>query len=155
MCAQTHGRAYVQPHTPTHPYVYTPMYARIRTYTRTRRKFSDIKSTLQHCQTEFHHQSDSIHFYYPKRCTIRIHIGTTLAAASVQTVSIWHHLPLIYNYPPTIQSSVSHLPFIITTSHHPTYIIFYLYLIYSPTHHPINMSVCYKTLSILYILAAF
>ena len=39
MCAQTHGRAYVQSHTPTHPYVYTPMYARVRTYTRTRRNF--------------------------------------------------------------------------------------------------------------------
>ena len=25
----------------------------------------------------------------------------------------------------------------------------------SPTHHPINMSICYKTLSILYILATF
>ena len=65
MCAQTHGCAYVQPHTPTHPYVYTPMYAHVRTYTRTRRKFSDIKSTLQHCQTEFLHQSDTIHFYCP------------------------------------------------------------------------------------------
>ena len=39
MCAQTHGCAYVQPHTPTHPYVYTPMYAHVRTYTRTRRNF--------------------------------------------------------------------------------------------------------------------
>ena len=64
MCAQTHGRAYVQPHTPTHTYVYTPMYTHVRTYTRTRRKFSDNKSALQHCQTEFHHHSNSIHFYY-------------------------------------------------------------------------------------------
>ena len=44
MCAQTHGCAYVQPHTPTHPYVYTPMHTRVRTYTRTRRNFSDNKS---------------------------------------------------------------------------------------------------------------
>ena len=91
-------------------------------------------------------------------CTIHIHIGTTLAVPSVQTVNIWHHLLHIYhpssNYPPTIHSSLAHIPFIITAVHHRTHIIFYLYLMSSPTHHLINMSVCYKTLSILYISSA-
>lgn len=41
------------------------MYAYVRTYTRTRRNFSDNESALQHYQTVFHHQSDAIHFYYP------------------------------------------------------------------------------------------
>ena len=31
----------------------------------------------------------------PNRCTIRIHIGTTLAAVSVQTAAIWHNLTTI------------------------------------------------------------
>ena len=71
------------------------MYAHVRTYTRTRRNFSDNKSALQHCQTKFHHQSVTIHFYYP---------------ITVQSISIlephWlHHLykPLPY---------VTHLPLI-------------------------------------------
>ena len=65
MCAQTHGRAYVQPPTLAHIYIYTPMYTHVRTYTRTRENFSDCKSAIQHCQTEFHHQSTTIHSYYP------------------------------------------------------------------------------------------
>ena len=48
-------------HTHAHIHIYT----HVRTYSRTRRKFSDNKSALQHCQTEFHHHSNSIHFYYP------------------------------------------------------------------------------------------
>ena len=69
-------------HTHAHIYIYTPMYTHVRTYTRTRRKFFDIKSVLQHYQTEFHHQSDSIHFYY---------------SITVQTISICHHLIHIYH----------------------------------------------------------
>ena len=166
MCAQTHGCAYVQPHTPTHPYVYTPMYAHVRTYTRTRRKFSDIKSTLQHCQTEFLHQSDTIHFYYP---------------IAVQSVSILEphwlrnlyklstfitHFPPIYNNLPTISK-----PFIIYSlicrlspiyyHYRPLSWTIHIHIIFifiqfqvRPTHHPINMSVYYKTLLILYIFRA-
>ena len=100
MCAQTHGCAYVQPHTPTRPYVYTPMYAHVRTYTRTRRNCSDTKSALQHCQTEFHHQSDSIHFYYP------IAVQSILAPHWLHTLyklsSFVTQFPRIYNNLPTI-----------------------------------------------------
>ena len=80
-------------HTHAHIYIYTPMYTHVRTYTRTRRKFFDIKSVLQHYQTEFHHQSDSIHFYY----SITVQSISILAAPSVQTISICHHLIHIYH----------------------------------------------------------
>ena len=148
ICAQTHGRAYIQPHTPTRTYIYTPMYTHVCTYTRTRRKFSNTKSALQHCQTEFHHQSDTNHFYYP---------------IAVQSVSIltphWlchlykplpyvTHLPLIYHplatifYLPTIyQLYIAHLPFIITTDHHLTLILFLsnFQSNHSPSYQYVNM----------------
>ena len=165
MCAQTHGRAYVQPHTPTHPYVYTPMYAHVHTYTRTRKKFSDIKSALQHCQTELYHQSDSIHFYYP----IAVQSISILAPHWLHTLyklsSFVTHFPPIYNNLPTISK-----PFIIYSlicrlspiyyhcrplswTIHIHIIFIFIKFQVRPTHH-INMSVCYKTISILYILAA-
>ena len=98
MCAQTHGRAYVQPHTPTHPYVYTPMYAHVRTYTRTRRNFHDIKSVLQHCQTEFNHQSNTIHFYYPITVqSVSILVPHWLRHLYKPSLSVTY-LQLIYNH---------------------------------------------------------
>ena len=147
MCAQTHGCAYVQPHTPTHTYVYTPMYAHTRTYTRTRRSFSDTKSAFQHCQTEFHHHSDTIHFYYPITVQTNLywnHIDCIICTNCCHLSSIITHLPFISNYLPTIHhhSSISithlsiYLPFIITVSHHLARIIFHLYLISSPTNLP-------------------
>lgn len=96
-------------------------YAHIRTYTRTRRKFSDIKSVLQHCQTEFHHQSDTIHFYYP---------------ITVQSISIlapyWHHhlykpslsVIIFHSFTTIFQlsanySSLTHLPIRFPSHHNP------------------------------------
>ena len=155
MCAQTHGCAYVQPHTPTHPYVYTPMYAHVRTYTRTRRKFSDIKSALQHCQTEFNHQSDTIQFYHPIAVqSISILAPHWLRYLYKLSLSLIHYHP----FRTITQPFAIHLSFIshchLISLHHLTHIIFHLYLISNSTHHPINMSVCYKTLLILYISAA-
>ena len=142
-------RTRIRPAAHTHAHIH--IYTHVRTYSRTRRKFSDNKSALQHCQTEFHHHSNSIHFYY------------SIAVQSVQTVVICHLSDIHYhplaivsqlsaNYPPLISYSYQ---FIITPTHHLTHIIFHLYLISNSTHHPINMSVCYKTLLILYIFAAF
>ena len=84
------------------------MYAHVRTYTRTRRNFSDNESALQHCQTEFNHQSDTIHFYYP----------TTVQSISIlephwlrnlyKLSTFVTHFPPIYNNLPTISK-----PFII------------------------------------------
>ena len=111
MCAQTHGCAYVQPHTPTHPYVYTSMYAHVRTYTRTRRKFSDSKSALQHCQTEFHHQSDSIHFYYPFAVQFIFILAPHWLRNLYKLPSFVAHFPLIYH-------SLSHIYINFQTIYH-------------------------------------
>lgn len=82
----------------------------LRTYTRTRRKFSDNKSALQHCQTEFNHQSDTIHFYYPIAVqSIFILTPHWLRHLYKLSISVTH-LPSISNYLPTIQSSLTHLP---------------------------------------------
>ena len=130
------------------------MYAHVRTYTRTRRNFSDNKSALQHYQTELNHQSDIIHLCYPTTVQSISILAPHWLRHLYKLPSFVTHLQQSSNYPPIIQSSLAHLPFIITAVHHRTHIIFYLYLMSSPTHHLINMSVCYKTLSILYILAA-
>ena len=81
------------------------MYAHVRTYTRTRRNFSDNKSAIQHCQTEFHHQSDTIHFYYP----IAVQSISILAPHWLRhlyklssTDIHYHPLSSIRNYCPTI-----------------------------------------------------
>ena len=151
--------AYTSSRTHTRTYIYTPMYAHVRTYTRTRRNFSDNKSALQHYQTDFHHQSDTIHFYYPitvqsisilKPHWLR-HLYKLLSSVT-HLLHIYHPLPPIRDHYPTIHhlSIIYHL----ISLHHLTHIIFHLYPMSSPTHHPINMSVCYKTLSILYIYSA-
>ena len=166
MCAQTHGCAYVQPHTPTHPYVYTPMYAHVRTYTRTRRKFSDIKSALQHCQTKFPHQSYTIHFYCPIVVQSISMLPLHWLCHLYKLSEFVTHFPPIYNNLPTISK-----PFIIYSlicrlspiyyhcrplswTIHIHIIFIFIKFQVRPTHH-INMSVCYKTISILYILATF
>lgn len=161
MCAQTHGCAYVQPHTPTRPYVYTHTYARIRAregiFLTSNLLYSIAKPSSIISPIAFTSIIQSL--YNP------IYIGTSIATLSVQTDIICHsfstHLPFISNYLPTIhQLSIISKLFPIYYHWHPSsqqthpYIIFYLYLISSPTNHPINMSVCYKTLSILYILSA-
>ena len=138
MCAQTHGCTYVQPHTSTRTYIYTPTHARVRTYTRTRRKFSDNESALQYYQTEFHHQSVSIHFY----CPMAVQSVSTLAPHWLRhlykpSASVTH-LPSINNHCPTIRQQFNHLlsqlSYIITTDHHLTHIIFHLYIMSSPNH---------------------
>ena len=145
-----------------HTHAHIRIYTHVRTYTRTRRKFSDTKSALQHCQTEFHHQSDTIHFYYP----IAVQSISMLAPHWLHhlyklsaTIVIWHPLSSVFQLSAN-NSIISRSSLIYyhcrpsSRTVHPR-IIFYLYPITTPTHHLINMSVCYKTLSILYILAAF
>lgn len=165
MCPCTYARRPTDAHTSsrTHPrtHTYIHPYTHVRTYTRTRRKFSDTKSALQHYQTEFHHQSDSNHFYYP----ITVQSVSILAPPSIhylykasESVIIYYTLSSIRNHLPTIyQPSDIYLLLISHSLSLPTIILhlFHLYPISSLiTHHPINMSVCYKTLSILYILVA-
>ena len=86
------------------------------------------------------------------------HIGCAICTNCQHLPLICYILSSISNHYPTISQLFNHLsvisPFIITITHHLTRIIFHLYPISSPTHHLINMSVCYKTLSILYIFAA-
>ena len=134
------------------------MYAYVRTYTRTRRIFSDNKSALQHYQIEFNHQSNIIRFYYPitiqsisilaphwlrhlyklSSYTINYHPSASIFQLSTNHLIIFRSSPIHYHHLPSSQQTHPH-------------IIFYLYPITSPTHHPINILVCYKTLSILYI----
>ena len=118
MSSRTHPRA------PT--YIHPCASMHVRTYTRTRRKFSDSKSAIQHCQTKFHHQSDTIHFY----CPIAAQSLSILAAPSVQTISICHSFTIHYhpfsNYPPTIYhlSLISHSLSPLTIISHASYSIF-------------------------------
>ena len=138
------------------------MYTRVRTYTRTRRKFFDIKSVLQHYQTEFHHQSDTIHFYYPIAVqSISIlaphwlcHLYKLLTSDIICCTFTIHYQPLPnYPHPFNHLSVISHLLSLPPIISHTSYSIFIWFPI-QPIDHPINMSVCYKTLSILYIFAA-
>ena len=121
----------------THTRAHIHIYTHVRTYTRTRRNFSDNKSALQHCQTEFHHQSDTIHFCYPITVQSISILAPPLIVPSVQTITICHlsvtHLQPSPNYPPTIQLSLAYIPFIITAFNHLARIIFHLYLISTPT----------------------
>ena len=164
-CARRPTDAHMSSRThPRTPYVYTPMYAHVCTYTRTRENCSDIKI----CSTALSNRVPSSVRHHSlllsNHCTIRIHIGTTLAAQSVQTVSICHlfstNLPFISNYLPTIHqlfinlSLISHLLSLPPINSHISYSICIWFQV-QPTHHHINMSVCYKTLAILYILADF
>ena len=98
------------------------------------------------------------------RCTIRIHIGTTLAAQSVQTVRICHsftaNLQQSSDYLPTIHQLFnhlySHLQFIITTDHYLEQSIYTVYSSLTDFHYNqlTIISICQYvmiTISILYI----
>ena len=121
--AHTSSRTHLRAHTYIHPC--THMYAHVRTYTRTRRKFSNNESALQHCQTDFHHQSDTIHFYYPftvqSISILAPHWLRHLYKLSASD-NICYIFPTIFQPFTIIQSSVypslAYLPFIITTTHH-------------------------------------
>ena len=123
-----HMSSRTHPRTPTYirPCMHT--YAHVRTYTRTRRKFSDTKSALQHCQTEFHHQSDSIHFYYSitvqsvstlashwlrhlyklSASTNICHSFTIIFQLSANNSIIYHSSPIHYHHFPS--SRTHHIP---------------------------------------------
>lgn len=155
MCAQTHGCAYVQPHTPTR--TYARIRAREGIFLTTKLLYNIAKPSSIISPTSFTSIIQSLYNPYLYWHHHRNNINTLF----VQTVIICHsfstNLPFISNYLPTIQSSLAHIQFIfhlLISLHHLARIIFHLYLISSPTNHPINMSVCYKTLSILYILSA-
>ena len=146
----------------THPHTYTYIHPCTHVFAHAKEIFwQQICFTALPNRVPSSFQQHSLLLF--NRHTICIHIGTTLAAPSVQTVVICHLSDIHYhplaivsqlsaNYPPLISYSYQ---FIITPTHHLTHIIFHLYLISNSTHHPINMSVCYKTLLILYIFPAF
>ena len=124
------------PRTRIRPAAHTHAHIHIHTHVRTRTHvYAHAKEIFwqQICSTALSNRAPSSirhhTFLLFNTCTIHINIGTTLAAASVQTVSICHHLPLIYiNLPIIRQLSNTHLPFIITTTHHLARIIFHLIL---------------------------
>ena len=136
-------------HTRAHIHIYTHVCTCTHVYAHAKEIFwHQICSTASpnRGQSSVRHHS----LLLSNRCTIHINIGTTLAASSVQTVNICHSSVIYYHPLATITqlstiylSSLTYLPFIITASHHLTRIIFYFYLMSSPTHHHINMSVQY------------
>ena len=105
-------------HTHAHIHIYT----HVRTYTRTRRNFSDNKSALQHCQTEFIINPtpftsiiQSLYNPYP----YWHHIGCDICTNCQHLSSSVIHLHPSTNYPPTIHLSlISHslLPLPIITN---------------------------------------
>ena len=115
------------------------MYTHVRTYTHTRRNFSNNKSALQHCQTEFHHQSDTIHFYYPITVQSISILAPHWLRHLYKPLPYVTHLPLIYHpfaiifYLPTIYQLLVTHPSLITL-HHLARVIFHLYLISIPTN---------------------
>ena len=123
------------------------MCTHVHTYTRTRRKFSDNKSALQHCQTDFHHLSDTIHFYYPIAVQSISILAPPLIVPSVQTVIICHSFIVIFQL--SFHHPIICQPSPIYYHCHPSSrtvyprIIYHLYSMTSPTHHHINMSVQY------------
>ena len=88
--AHMSSRTYIRAHTYIRPCTH------VRTYTRTRRNFSNNKSALQHCQTEFHHQSDTIHFCYPITVQSISILAPPLIVPSVQTTIICHSFIVIF-----------------------------------------------------------
>ena len=90
--------------------IYAHVRARTHVYAHAK-KFSDIKSALQHYQTEFHHQSDSIHFYYP--ITVQfIYILEPHWQRHLYKLSLFvTHFPLIYH-------SLSHIYINLQTIYH-------------------------------------
>ena len=150
--AHTSSRTHPRAHTYIHPCTHT--YARIRAregnFLTTNLLYSIAKPSSTISPTPFTSIIQSLYNPYP----YWHHIGCAICTNHQHLTPIYHPSS---NYPPTIQSSLAHLPFIITASHHNEQSIhasYQLYLMYSPIRHPINMTVCYKTLSILYILAA-
>ena len=95
MCAQTHGFAYTQPHTPTHSYVYTPTYARIRAregiFLTSNLLYSIVKPSSIISPTPFTYIIQSLYnpylYWHLHRCVI---------------CTNHHHLPLIYHSLATI-----------------------------------------------------
>ena len=95
-----------------HTHAHTHIYAHVRTYTRTRRNFSDNESALQHCQTEFNHQSDTIHFYYPTTVQSISILAPHWLRHLYKLPSSVTHLLSIYNHFPTIHQPFNHLSLI-------------------------------------------
>ena len=96
-------RMCIRPAARTHAHIH--IYTHVHACTRTRRKFSDTKSALQHFQTEFNHQSDTIHFY----CPITVQSISILAPHWLRhlyklsaSVNICRPLSPIRNHCPTI-----------------------------------------------------
>ena len=139
-------------HTHAHIHIYTHVRIRTHVYTHTKEFFwHRICSTTSSNRVPSSVRHHSL--LLSNRRTNHIHIGTTLAVLSAQTIIISHHLIHIYNYPPTIQSSLTHLPFIITDSHHNEQSIHasYSIFIWFPVQLTIlsicqyfSISVCYK-----------
>ena len=136
----------------THPHAHTYIHPCTRTH------------VYAHAKEIFWHQ---ICFTaLPNRVQSSVTPFTSIIQSLYNSYSYWHHIGCaIYTNCHYLTSTVAHLPSIITHSqplpsypplvchsslihlisiHHLARIIFHPYLMSNPTHHPINMSVCYK-----------
>ena len=121
--AHTSSRTHPRAHTYIRPC--THVYALIRAREGNFLTANLLYTLSNRIQSSIRHHS----LLLSNHCTIHIHIGTPLAAASVQTTVICQHLTSIIihseplsNYPPTINHPFNHLfsqlSYIITTDHH-------------------------------------
>ena len=149
--SRTHSRTYTYIHPCTH--TYARIRARVGIFLTPNLLYSIVKPSSIISPIPFTSIIQSLYNPYQ----YWHHIGYAICTNCQHLTSSVTHLPPITIHPPTIYHlslisySLSPLPIISTNPsayHIPSY------LMSIPTHHPINMSVCYKTLSILYILAA-
>ena len=144
-------------HAHTRIHIYTPMYARIRAregkFLTTNLLYSIAKPSLIISPTAFTSIIQSLYNPYPYWHHIDCSICTNCHYLSSSDT---HFQPYTSIFQLSTNNSIISRSSLIyyhcrtssRTNHIPSY------LMSSPTHHSINMSVCYKTLSILYILAA-
>ena len=157
--AHTSSRTHLRTYTYIHPCTHT--YARIRAregiFLTTNLLYNIAKPTSIISLTAFTSIIQSPYNPYPYWYHIGCGVCTNyhyLTSIIIYSEPLANHFQLSAN-----RSIISHL-YLIHYHCHPSsrtvhpHIIYHLYPITSLTHHPINMSVCYKTLSILYILAA-
>ena len=159
-----HMSSRTHPRTPTYIHPCTHTYARIRArggnFLTTNLLYSITKPSSVISPTPFTSIIQSLYNPYQ----YWHHIGCAICTNCQHLTLICYTFTIHYHPFATItqlsanNSIISHsylinFPLLISL-HHLARIIFHLYLMSIPTHHPINMSVCYKTLSILYIFTA-
>ena len=162
--SRTHSRTYTYIHPRTH--TYARIRAREGNFLTLNLHYSIVKPSSIISPTPFTSIIQSLYNPYPYWHHIGCDICTNCQHLS-STDTHYHPLSSIRNYCPTIHRLlIIHSIICLTNSHtlslplhhlkqsiYTSYSIF-IWFPFQPTHRPINMSVCYKTLSILYIFRA-